>query len=53
MKTKEININQLEGKTIGEIIQMSKQQPNLPIGFKMKVHQRKTQSAQELLDSIK
>jgi len=50
MKT--INIKQLEGKTVGELIKLSKQAPKLPVGFRMKFKKLKIKSAQDLLDEI-
>ena len=50
MKT--INIKQLEGKTVGELIKLSKQAPNLPVGFKFKLPKQKIKSAQELLEDL-
>ena len=51
--TKEIKINQLEGKTVGEILKLESQVPNLPVGFKLKLPKKKIKSAQDLLEELK
>lgn len=50
--TNEISIEALKGKTIGEIILLSKQAANLPEGFKFTYQKPKVQTAQELLNEL-
>jgi len=50
--TNEISIEALKGKTIGEIIELSKQSQDLPEGFKFTYQKPKVQTAQELLEEI-
>ena len=52
MTGKQINIKQLEGKTVGEILKLESQAPNLPAGFKFKLPKLKIKSAQELIDEL-
>ena len=47
-----ISIEALEGKTVGEILQIEKQVPNLPQGFKMKYKPVKIKTAQELVEEL-
>ena len=50
----EISVEALKGKTVGEIIELSKQVKDLPIGFKLtyKKPKHKIQTAEELLEEI-
>ena len=50
--TNEISLEALEGKTIGEIITLSKQAENLPEGFKFTYQKPKVQTAEELLEEL-
>ena len=50
--TNNISLEALEGKTIGEIITLSKQAENLPEGFKFTYQKPKVQTAEELLEEI-
>ena len=49
---KEISIEALKGKTVGEIIELSKQVKDLPIGFKLTYQKAKVQTAEELVEEI-
>lgn len=49
----EISHEQLEGKTIGEILQIEEQAKELPEGFKVPYDKPKVQTAEELLEEIK
>lgn len=52
--TNEISIEALEGKTVGEIIDLAKQAANLPVGFKFnyKKPKPKVKTVEELLEEI-
>lgn len=49
-----ISVEALKGKTVGEIIELSKQAQDLPMGFKLtyKKPKPKIQTAEELLEEI-
>ena len=48
-----INVKVLEGKTIGEIINLSNQAKELPVGFKIVYKKEvKGSSAQDLIDTL-
>jgi len=48
----QISIEALEGKTIGELIELSKQAENLPEGFKVTYQKPEIKTAQEIIDEI-
>jgi hypothetical protein len=48
----QISYEALEGKTIGEILQLAEQSKNLPEGFKIVYSKPKVQTAEELIDEL-
>ena len=48
----QISYEALEGKTIGEILQLADQAKNLPEGFKIVYSKPKVQTAEELLKEL-
>lgn len=50
--TNEISLEALEGKTVGEIIDLAKQAENLPVGFKFTYKKPKENFAEKLLEEI-
>ena len=48
----QISIKALEGKTIGEILQLAEQSKNLPEGFKLTYKKPKDNFAEELVGDL-